>query len=191
VNRHPGAVLGAAALVLATSTARRDPGGVEQRAFHLLNRDAGRAEGPIWVCMQMGNGLSAVAAPAALVLAGRRPTDAARVSIAAFGGWQLAKAVKGVIRRDRPNVLLSGVNLRDGDPGGRGFVSGHATVAMAVATATAPLVGRPARTALFAAAAVTAIARVHVGAHLPLDVVGGAGLGAVWGAFCSSSAGVR
>lgn len=162
------------------------PGPLEQRTFRALNSGAGPAERPIWALMQLGNGLSAVGVPAALLATGHRRDDALRTAVAGFGGWQLAKGVKRVVRRDRPNRLLDGVHLRDGDPGGRGFVSGHATVAMAIATAAAPALSTTRRRVLLVAAVGAGIARVHVGAHLPFDVVGGAALGALWGSVCTT-----
>lgn len=183
-NRHPA--LGAATLIAAAALTKGDaPRRFEQRLFRLLNRGVGPAEAPVWGLMQMGNGLSALAAPAALLATGHGGRDAARTAVAAAGGWQLAKAVKRVVRRDRPNALLVDVHLRDGNPTGRGFVSGHATVAMAIATAAAPALSPGQRRLLYGAAIGVGLARVHVGAHLPLDVLGGAGLGAVWGSICA------
>jgi undecaprenyl-diphosphatase len=132
--------------------------------------------------MQMGNGLAALVAPALLRLRGHTWCDALRVGIAAGGGWQLAKAVKRLVPRERPTRVLTDVVLRDGDPDGRGFVSGHATVAMALAVSVGPLVDARTRTVLLGAATTAGLARVHVGAHLPLDVVGGLALGMWWAA---------
>lgn len=184
-NNRP-ALFGTTTLLAAAALVGGDaPRRSEQRLFRLLNRGVGVAEAPVWGLMQLGNGLSAVAVPMVLLATGHRRSDAARTAVAAAGGWQLAKAVKRVVRRDRPNALLLDVTLRDGDPAGRGFVSGHATVAMAIATATAPALTPVQRRALYAAAVGVGLARVHVGAHLPLDVAGGAGLGAVWGSVCA------
>jgi membrane-associated phospholipid phosphatase len=163
------------------------PGSVsptESALFARVNDGVGPAEGPVWLAMQFGNGLTALVVPAGFVLAGRSSADAARVALAGAGGWQLAKAVKRLVPRGRPASLLDSVVLRDGDPGGGGFVSGHATVAMATAVAAGASLGPDARRWLIGAAVVVGLARVHVGAHLPLDVVGGAGLGLVWGSLC-------
>jgi undecaprenyl-diphosphatase len=186
-HRGDGALVMAAS-VLGTSAllARAQRvGPVEQRVFRAINRDAGPAERPIWLLMQFGNGLTAGVAPLVLRLAGRSWGEAARVSLAAGGGWNLAKLVKSGVARGRPAVLLEGVALRDGDPGGRGFVSGHATVAMSVALAAAPMVSGGARAALVTAAVGVGLARVHVGAHLPLDVVGALALATLWGTACA------
>jgi undecaprenyl-diphosphatase len=177
-----------AALALVTAgwlAGRAGVSPVEEDVFRRLNRDAGVAERPIWTAMQFGNGLMSVVAPAGLRLAGASWPEATRVGVAAFGGWHLAKAVKLVVDRPRPAVILDGVRLRDGDPDGRGFVSGHATVAAAVAVAAGPLVGRAGRRALLALAVTVGVARIHVGAHLPLDVVGAISLGVLWGTVCA------
>lgn len=135
--------------------------------------------------MQAGNGLAALVAPVMLRAGGKSWADSARAGLAAFGGWQLAKIVKAAVPRGRPAMLLDDVELRDGDPDGHGFVSGHATVAMSLALAIAPTVGLPLSVAAVGTALAVSLARVHVGAHLPLDIVGAMGLAAVWGTVCA------
>ncbi len=60
---------------------------------------------------------------------------------------------------------------------GRGFVSGHAAVVTALVVVAWPWLNRPGRVACAVLAAAVCLSRVYVGAHLPLDVVGGAALG--------------
>jgi undecaprenyl-diphosphatase len=50
-------------------------------------------------------------------------------------------------------------------------------VATTLALTASPWVPAPARPALAAVVATTGFGRMYVGAHLPLDLVGGAGLG--------------
>jgi PAP2 superfamily/Lipopolysaccharide kinase (Kdo/WaaP) family len=69
------------------------------------------------------------------------------------------------------------VHLRGHHDNGLGFVSGHAAVAVAIATLVAPYLGRRARWVAVAVAVGVCVSRMYVGAHLPLDVVGGAALG--------------
>ena len=87
--------------------------------------------------------------------------------------------MKSVVGRERPAGLPVGAVLHEGAVGGVGFISGHAAVAAALATAAAPYLGRRGRRTVWALAWAVALARVYVGAHLPLDIVGGvaAGLG--------------
>lgn len=69
------------------------------------------------------------------------------------------------------------MHLRHVPAGGLGFVSGHAAVATFLATVAWPYLGRAGRWVAGTVAALVCLARVYVGAHLPLDVVGGAVLG--------------
>jgi undecaprenyl-diphosphatase len=60
-------------------------------------------------------------------------------------------------------------------------VSGHAIIAFGIATLVHPYLHRPWRIAVWTLAALACIGRVYVGAHLPLDVVGGAAAGIALG----------
>src|SRR6266700_369630 len=77
----------------------------------------------------------------------------------------------------RPATLLDDVHLRNAPAHGLGFVSGHVAVISALVVIAWPYLSRRWRTITVLVAVLVALARVHVGAHLPLDVVGGAGLG--------------
>jgi undecaprenyl-diphosphatase len=60
---------------------------------------------------------------------------------------------------------------------GLGFPSGHSAVAFTLASVVAPELPVPLRPAVFGWAAVVGWSRLYVGAHLPLDVLGGAAIG--------------
>jgi membrane-associated phospholipid phosphatase len=87
-----------------------------------------------------------------------------------------------LVDRGRPGTLLEDVELRAGAPtDGLGFLSGHATVAFALAAILSPYLSHGQRAVAYALAAGVVFARVHIGAHLPLDVIAGAALGALLG----------
>lgn len=100
---------------------------------------------------------------------------AVRMLIGAGASWALAKGVKQVVRRGRPAALVPGTRIRGKEATGGGYPSGHAAVATALMTAAGSMLSPKVE----GLAAVVALARMYVGAHLPLDVVGGVGLGLV------------
>jgi membrane-associated phospholipid phosphatase len=130
----------------------------------------------IWPVMQLGNVL-VVPASALLAATLRRWWLALELLVAGLAAYVLAKVVKGLVPRGRPDDLLSEVVIRGAAAHGRGFVSGHAAVVTALLVVVWPALGRRGRIAAAALVGAVCLARVHVGAHLPLDVVGGAALG--------------
>jgi undecaprenyl-diphosphatase len=126
--------------------------------------------------MQAGNVL-AVGVAAAVVAATRRFWLACNLAITGVGVWLLARWIKAEVGRGRPAALLEDVHIRGGQDSGLGFVSGHAAVAVAIATLIIPYLPRRLRWGAVLVAALVCVSRLYVGVHLPLDVVGGAALG--------------
>jgi undecaprenyl-diphosphatase len=86
-------------------------------------------------------------------------------------------AVKKVTFRRRP-ALETRVELRDDAPVfGSSYPSGHAAIGACAVTLLAPYAGVPATALMAGAVLATAYARVHQGAHYPLDAAGGIALG--------------
>jgi membrane-associated phospholipid phosphatase len=152
----------------------------ERRAFRAVNDVPSLPFPPVWAVMQLGMVL-VVPAAALVALAYRRPRLAVALLVAgalAYGGGKL---VKQVVERGRPADLLADVQIRGAASEGLGFVSGHAAVAAALATVLLAHVGGRVRWVLVVLAALVGLGRVYVGAHLPLDVIGGAALGVAAG----------
>ena len=136
--------------------------------------------GSIWM-------LAAGAIVASLVTGQLRPALA--VATAVLLGWVAAKLVKEAVERGRPGDLLDGVHVRESGVHGYGYVSGHSAIAFAAATALTPLLPGRWRYVPFVLAVVVGSARIYYGAHLPLDVVGGAGLGILCGLVATAAFG--
>jgi undecaprenyl-diphosphatase len=126
--------------------------------------------------MQLGTLGAAPAAAAVAWLAGDRKL-AARLLAGGAGTWALSKLVKRMVRRPRPAALLPGTRRRGPDATGLGYLSGHAGVAVALGAAALPHLGPAGRALTLAAMPAVGLTRVYVGAHLPLDIAGGAALG--------------
>jgi glycosyltransferase 2 family protein len=151
---------------------------VEAEAFRFINGWPGFIYPAMWLVMQAGHLLAGPIA-ALVAMATRRIRLGLDLLVAGGGSWVLAKLVKESINRGRPAAFLNDVILRDAPTVGLGFVSGHAATAVALATVASPYLPRGAKALIWAAAALVCTARVYVGAHLPLDVIGGAAMG--WG----------
>ena len=95
--------------------------------------------------------------------------------------------VKELVERERPGTSICGLdeacaNFRDAPLEGLSFVSGHAIIAWSVATLLWPQLPSQWRWIPVVVAGLNAIARVYLGAHNPLDVIGGAAVGVAIGA---------
>jgi undecaprenyl-diphosphatase len=177
------AVLGGSALLagswVVVTVQDRLPGW-EASLFEKVN-DLPDALWPVlWAPMQLGSLVGGLAVVAVTQIVGRdlRLTGAALV--ACLASWWAAKGVKSLASRARPGALLANVHLRE-HPTGLGYVSGHAAVAFALAAVLGPSLPRRWQPVAGAVATVVGVARVYAGAHLPLDVIGGAGLGLLLG----------
>jgi hypothetical protein len=100
------------------------------------------------------------------------------------GSWRRRRSA--FVGRGRPASLLENVAVRGAEKGDRGFPSGHAAVSAALTVVAWPYAPNRWRATLATLAGFVPFARIYVGAHLPLDVVGGSALGLAIGSVINA-----
>ena len=152
--------------------------GWERSIFHRINDLPDALYHPLWPFQQLGNlAVGPVVAIIAAVL--HRYRLAISLLIATIAKLALERAVKVVASRQRPGTSIGrGVHLRgDVTATGESFVSGHAVLVAAIAGLVSPYLPRRWKWLPWVVVVMVMVTRVYVGAHNPLDVVCGAGLG--------------
>jgi osmoprotectant transport system substrate-binding protein len=152
----------------------------ERLVFRAFNELPGWLYPVLWPVQQLGN---LVAGPAIAVIA------------AAFRRWRLALGalivsfvdlepiIKSLVVRRRPGTTVTDAILRGDVPvASQSFPSGHAVLIASLAVIAAPYFRGRWRLVPWLLVAGVCIGRIYVGAHNPLDVIAGAGLGLVIGA---------
>jgi len=168
---------GAALFGVSLAEARRGRvPGYEERVFRLANDASGTIRVPVRAVMQAGT-FATVPAAATVAWIAKRRWLAASLAAGGTAAWMLAKVAKRAGGRARPAGALEDVTIREHIGGDLGWVSGHTAVATTLAMTLAPQIPRAVRPFLAGVVATVGFGRMYVGAHLPHDVVGGAGLG--------------
>jgi membrane-associated phospholipid phosphatase len=180
---------GLVVLVASGAIARRGVGRAEDRVFRVVNRLSDRAFGSIWLPMQYGT-FGTAPALSALALARRRPRLAVALLASGSLAWVLAKAAKPIVARGRPGTTVEDAVIRGKEEGDQGFPSGHAAVSAALTTVLVPYASEGGGALSRVLAGFVPLARVYVGAHLPLDSMGGSALGLAVGCAVNLGLGV-
>lgn len=152
------------------------PSGPEVRLFRAVNAGPDVLRRPNWALM-LGGTLGAVPSAGAVAWRAGHPRLAARLVTGGTAAYVFAKFVKPYVGRERPGMLLADVTFRDEIGGDRGWLSGHAAVSTSLALIAGPALPPRARAWAYAWAGAVCLGRIYAGAHFPLDVAGGVGLG--------------
>jgi undecaprenyl-diphosphatase len=163
---------------LVASTSR--VGDVERSVFRAINDLPGWLYPLLWPFQQFGNLLVALVIGIVVALALRQWWVAVAVGAAVVLKLLGEQAVKEVVQRSRPGTTIGDVTMRgDVSAHGLSFVSGHAVIVTAVAGLLTPILPKAWRWVPWAIVVLNGVTRIYVGAHNPLDIVGGIGLGLV------------
>ncbi len=157
-------------------------GPAERRVFDAINGLPDWLYRPLWIFQQFGNLVVALLVVLLVAAVLRRWELAAAGVVAVLAKLSLERVVKSVVARSRPGTTVPDAILRGQvSPGGLSFVSGHATITVAMATALSAVAPRRWLIPIWLVVALNGLTRIYVGAHNPLDIVGGTGLGLVIG----------
>lgn len=130
-----------------------------------------------------------------LVLAGwvmvtARSTSRWEVIRAVVISFAVAEAITQTLKRladqPRPTASIPGLDVHGypKDPYGNAYPSAHTSVAVGLVAALWPWLTGPQRVVGVTLATLVALNRLYIGAHWPVDVVGGAAIGLLAGCVC-------
>jgi undecaprenyl-diphosphatase len=164
-----------------------DVPGWEESAFHAINDLPDWLRPVMWAFQLAGLLLVPLVVAVGAAVARKFRLVIALVALIPLKLFVEKLIVKQLVERQRPGTSICDgdatcANFRDVPLEGLSFVSGHAIIAWAVATLLwAYLPGRW-RWLPVGVAVANSVARVYLGAHNPLDVVGGGAIGVAIGA---------
>ena len=180
-RRRADALMAAAGLgvvvVCGALVANRTVVGTDVAVFRRINQWPGWLYPPMWTAQLSGviGALPLVAAAAALL---RRLRLAVALAAATLLKVWLEAVAKMFVQRYRPAQTLPDVILRGQSAAhGLSFPSGHAMVIFTITAVVAPYFKGWWKVLPWALGAAVSLSRAYLGAHFPLDVIAGAGLG--------------
>lgn len=168
---------------------------VEESVFHAVNDLPEALRPAMWVFQLAGLLLVPLGVAIAAAVLRRYRLAVALVALIPLKLLVEKGVVKQLVERSRPGTSICAGdaacgNFRDVPLSGPSFVSGHAIVAWGIATLLWPYLPPRWRWVPVCIAALNAVARVYLGAHNPLDVVGGAAVGVAVGALLTIATGL-
>jgi membrane-associated phospholipid phosphatase len=186
------ALVGVALTVLSSLAARDGTVSAPERSvFEAINGLPDWLERTMWAFQLLGVLVAPVLIAVVLLVLRRWRPALALLLLVPLKLVAERQVLKQLVERQRPGQTVPHPILRDVPPAGLSFPSGHAIVAAATLVILWPYLGRTGRIVATLLAVGVGVARIYLGAHNPLDVVAGAGLGLILGALLTLVVGVN
>jgi membrane-associated phospholipid phosphatase len=159
----------------------------ERSVFRAINDLPAWLYRPLWIFQQFGNIVVALAVTVAIALLLRRPRVALAAVAAVVLKLGLERVVKQIVERQRPGLTVGHIHARGVvSEHGLSFVSGHSVMVTAMALLLHPILPGRWKAVPWLVVFLNGFTRIYVGAHNPLDVVGGFGVGLVIGGLLNA-----
>ena len=136
---------------------------------------------PFFIAITQLGGVAMAFVLASIYLFVKRYAVVIRLLMSASLAYLLSGLAKDVVGRPRPFELIDGVVSRDYLVRGSGFPSGHTAMVTALALVLVHYLPRKYKWVVLCAIVGVALSRIYLGAHAPLDIIGGFAIG--W--FCA------
>jgi membrane-associated phospholipid phosphatase len=180
-------------LTVLSSLAARDGtvSAPERSVFEAINGLPDWLERPMWAFQLLGVLVTPVLIAVVLLVLRKWRPALALLLLVPLKLYTERQVLKKLVERQRPGQNETDPILRDVPSAGLSFPSGHAMFAAATVVILWPYLGRTGRIIATLLALGVGFARIYLGAHNPLDVVAGAGLGLILGAVLTLVVGVH
>jgi membrane-associated phospholipid phosphatase len=165
-------------------------GEFERRVFELVNDRPEAWRGPLWGFQLLGVLMTPLVVAAVALALRKWRLALALVLLVPIKLLVEKDVLKELVHRERPGTTVPGAVLRDVPTAGDSFPSGHAIIAFGIAVLLLHYLSRRWQVLVVVLAVLNSLARVYLGAHAPLDVVGGAAAGVAIAALLNLVVGV-